>query len=65
MGRVDYKIANIGREALQHVAGMALSAPRWQTLSGTVLPLPTYTECPSARSLVQALFASIPFSHPV
>ena len=39
------------REALQHVTGMELSAPRGQTLSGTVFAPPTYTEFPSARSL--------------
>ena len=34
------------REALQHVAGMALSAPRGQTFSGTVLPLPSTPNAP-------------------
>ena len=42
------------REALQPEAGLALSAPRGQTLSGTVhAPTPTCIACPSARSLLQ------------
>ena len=47
-------------EALQNVSGMALSAPRGQTFSRTVLPLPIYTKCPSARSLAQASFCFYP-----
>ena len=43
------------REALQPEGGLALSAPRGQTLSGTVhAPTPTCVTCPSARSLLQA-----------
>ena len=44
----------------------ALSTPRDQTFQALFCPyLPAYTICPSARSLAQALFASIPCSHPV
>ena len=50
------------REALQHVDGMALSTPRGQ---GTILPLPTYTQCPRARSLAQALLATTACSYPM
>ena len=50
------------REALQHISGMALSAPQGQLRLGTVCPKP---KCPSMSPLAQALFASIPCSHPV
>ena len=43
-------------------AGMALSAPQGQTLSGTVCPNTTCITCPSARSLLQA---SLTASHEV
>ena len=42
---------------------VALSTPRDQTLSGTVLLLPAYTICPSARSLAQASFLHLSLAH--
>ena len=43
------------REALQHKAAMALSAPRGQTLSGTVYPRPIYSYSSCVRIQVQTL----------